>query len=50
MNYVIIEKGSHQFFFEKDPQDNRSLMDTIIYYATVDEIYSLEQGDNIHPG
>ncbi len=25
-------------------------MDTIMHYATVDEIYSLEQGDNIHPG
>jgi hypothetical protein len=50
MNYVIIEKKSHEFFFEKDPQEGRSLMDTIMHYATVDEIYSLEQGDNIHPG
>lgn len=50
MNYVIIEKSSHSFFFEKDPQDGRSLMDAIMHYATVDEIYSLEQGDSIHPG
>lgn len=25
-------------------------MQTLIYYATVDEFYSLEQGDNIQPG
>ena len=25
-------------------------MDAIMHYATVDEIYSLEQGDSIHPG
>ena len=50
INYVIIEKASHQFFFEKDPGDGRSLMDAVMNYATVDEIYSIEQGDNIHPG
>ena len=25
-------------------------MDALMHYATVDEIYSLEQGDSIHPG
>jgi hypothetical protein len=50
INYIIIEKDSHSFFFLKDPQDGGSLMDTLLHYATVDEFYSLEQGDNIQPG
>ena len=50
MNYVIIEKNSHEYFYQKDPQDGGSLMDMILHYATVDEFYSLEQGDNIQPG
>lgn len=50
INYVIIEKTSHDFFYLKDPQDGGSLMDTLLHYATVDEFYSLEQGDNIQPG
>jgi len=47
INYVVIEKQSHGFFFEKDPQDGRSLIQSLMHYATVDEFYSLEQGDKI---
>ena len=47
---MIIEKSSHPYFYLKDPQDGGSLMDTLLHYATVDEFYSLEQGDNIQPG
>jgi len=47
---VVIEKQSHPFFFEKDPQDGRSLIQSLMHYATVDEFYSLEQGDKIQPG
>lgn len=42
INYVIIEKESHPYFFEKDPHDGGSLMQTLMHYATVDEFYSLE--------
>jgi hypothetical protein len=50
INYVIIEKDSHPYFFEKDPHDGGSLMQTIMHFATVDEFYSLQQGENIQPG
>lgn len=50
INYVIIEKDSHAFFYLQDPQDGGSLMATLLHYATVDEFYSLESGDNIQPG
>lgn len=50
LNYVIIDKASHRFFFEIDPQDGQSLMHMIMHYATTDEHYSLEQGDKIQPG
>ena len=49
INYVIMEKDSHDFFFVNDLQC-KSLMNTLIHYATVDEFYSLEHGDNIQPG
>ena len=50
INYVVMEKQSHQYFFEKDPQDGVSLIQSLMHYATVDEFYSLDQGDNIQPG
>jgi hypothetical protein len=50
INYVVIEKQSHGFFFEKDPTDGRSLIQSLMHYATVDEFYSLEQGEKIQPG
>lgn len=50
INYVVIEKESHPYLFEKDMQDGRSLIQSIMYYATVDEFYSLEHGDKIQPG
>lgn len=50
INYVVIEKVSHPFFFEQDPNDGRSLISVLMHYATVDEFYSIDQGDNIQPG
>lgn len=50
INYVVMEKQSHQYFFDKDPQDGVSLIQSLMHYATVDEFYSLDQGDNIQPG
>lgn len=50
LTYVIIDKQSHQFFFQVDPNDGKSLMNSIMYYSTVDEMYSLEQGEYIQPG
>ena len=45
-----MEKISHPFFFEKDMEDNRSFIQVLMHYATVDEFYGLDQGENIQPG
>ena len=47
LNYIVIDKRSHPFFFEIDPHDGQSLMHMVMHYATTDEHYSLEQGDKI---
>lgn len=50
INYIVMDKVSHPFMFEKDPQDGRSLLNVVMHYATVDEFYGIYQGDNIQPG
>jgi len=42
LNYIVIDKVSHNFFFEIDPHDGQSLMHMVMHYATTDEHYSLE--------
>lgn len=50
MNYTMIDKVSHRFFFEIDPAIGQSLIHCIMHYGTIDELYSLEHGDTIQPG
>ena len=50
INYIVMDKVSHPFLFERDSQDGRSLLSVIMHYATVDEFYGIYQGDNIQPG
>ena len=50
INYAVIDKRSHEYFFEVDPVDGQSLMNLVMHYATVDEVYSLMHGDTIQPG
>lgn len=50
MNYIIIDKRSHPFFFELDDQSGQSLMSLVMYYASVDELYCMLHGENIQPG
>jgi len=47
LNYVVIDKVSHPFFFQVDSNDGQSLMHAVMHYATIDELYSIEQGESI---
>jgi hypothetical protein len=50
INFIVIEKDSHKFLFERDHPTAANLIETIMNYATIDEFYSLNQGSNIQPG
>jgi hypothetical protein len=51
INYVIMEKESHPFVLNREQfEDGKSLFDSLLYFGSLDEFYSLEQGENIHPG
>ena len=42
INYLVMDKISHEFFFEKDESDGRSFIQVLMHYATVDEFYGIE--------
>jgi cilia- and flagella-associated protein 69 len=47
INYLVMDKISHDYLFIKDEEDGKSFIQSLMYYATVDEFYGIEQGDNI---
>jgi hypothetical protein len=50
INYIVMEKDSHEAVFAVLPENGKSLMNTLMHYATVDEFYGIYNGDNIQPG
>jgi hypothetical protein len=50
INYIVMEKDSHDSMFAVLPENGRSLMNVLMHYATVDEFYGIYHGDNIQPG
>lgn len=47
INYIVMEKNSHDSMFAVLPENGRSLMNVLMHYATVDEFYGIYHGDNI---
>ena len=42
INYLVMDKISHDFFYVKDEEDGKSFIQALMHYATVDEFYGIE--------